>query len=491
MLEYVRKHELIGAGDRVGVAVSGGLDSVALLRLLLDLRGEVGIVLSVVHLNHGLRGVESDEDERFVSDLAKTHGLEFHSQRTNVKAYAAERHLSLETAGREVRYQFFGEVLFEQALKAVATAHTLDDQAETVLLRIVRGAGNRGLAGIYPNLPVNNQSNDISPGEKDAAPQPGSKAIIRPLLGTRRRDLEQYLAGLSQSWREDQSNRDLRHARNRVRHGILPRLERNLNPAVREALAETAEIARDEEIYWDRELSQLLPNFWRRYSRDEKDGIETSGELKRQLPELPAIQRRIVRAAAESLGLSLEFRHVEEILRLAVGGATTANLPGGWTVVRDQKYLRFVPPSEEDEVASDYERLLPVPGCAEVPEAGLRLEANLLDPAPAATYDPDCLLSRGSIVSGLLVRNWRPGDRFWPSHTKEPKKIKELLADKHITGAARKLWPVLVSGENVVWVRGFRTPAELQPRPNEYAVLIREIPLPIRRTTEFDDGRVK
>ena len=151
---YIRRHKLLNPGDRVGVAVSGGADSVALLRLLLELRTELGVVLSVVHFNHKLRGTQADDDEQFVADLASQNKLEFRSESRDVRAYAAAKHLSVETAAREMRYQFFRRLLLERRANRVATAHTVDDQAETVLLRVVRGAGTRGLAGIYPQLSV-------------------------------------------------------------------------------------------------------------------------------------------------------------------------------------------------------------------------------------------------------------------------------------------------------------------------------------------------
>jgi len=230
VLHYIRRHQLLKAGDRVGVAVSAGADSVALLRLLLELRKELGIVLSVIHFNHKLRGAEAESDEQFVVGLARQNKLELHRDSGDVEGHAAQKHLSLEAAGREMRYEYFSRLL-ENGLDRVATAHTLDDQAETVLLKMVRGAGTRGLAGIYTQLPVD--------GSKIS-----EKSIVRPLLGTRRRELEAYLKALGQGWREDSSNRDLRHSRNRVRHGIMPRLERHLNPAVREILSDVAEIAR-------------------------------------------------------------------------------------------------------------------------------------------------------------------------------------------------------------------------------------------------------
>ena len=310
VLEYIRKHDLLKAGDRVGVAVSGGADSVALLRLLLELRGEIGLILSVVHFNHKLRGKESEEDERFVGELAQTHKLDFYCDAGEVKQYAADKRTSLETAARELRYEFFRESLNDGHLSRIATGHTLDDQAETVLLRIVRGAGSRGLAGIYPKLTVTG-----SP----------TGAIVRPLLGTRREALEVYLRVLNQVWREDSSNRDLRHARNRVRHGIMPRLAANLNPAVREALAETAEIARAEEEYWREVISKLMP------------ASDVAVDFLEQLPL--ALRRRVVRAIAESLGLALEFHHVEAILALAAAdeqASGSMELSAGWTVRREK-----------------------------------------------------------------------------------------------------------------------------------------------------------
>ena len=152
MLAYIRKHELLKAGDRVGAAVSGGADSVAMLRLLLELRDEIGIVLSVVHFNHKLRGAESDGDEQFVAELAGRHELPFHGESGEVARHSAEKHLSIETAARELRYSYFRRMLAEDCMDRIATAHTLDDQAETVLMRLARGAGTRGLAGIYPQL---------------------------------------------------------------------------------------------------------------------------------------------------------------------------------------------------------------------------------------------------------------------------------------------------------------------------------------------------
>lgn len=438
----------------MGIAVSGGADSVALLRILLELQQEIGIVLSVVHLNHKLRGVESDADEQFVGEMAAEYGLEFVCESREVKAYAAEKKLSLETAARAVRYEFFEKCLSRNSLNKIATAHTLDDQAETALLKIARGAGTRGLAGIYPSRSI-----------QHLAVAQANHSIIRPLLGTPRVELEAYLTEIGQEWREDSSNRDLRHTRNRIRHGILPRLERHVNPSVRESLAEAAEIARAEEEYWASEIAQLLPQHWSGTPR----GGTISGKRFEALGL--ALRRRTVRAVGESLGLELEFKHVDEILGLKEGGCAT--LPGNWMVSRCKGDIRFEPASAEPV---DFSYDLPVPGRVEIAEAGIAIESAVIDDSGSERYSPEHLLDAKLVQKGMVVRNWRAGERFWPAHTKEPKKIKELLQDRHITGDEKKSWPVVASGDEVVWVRGFGVRRDFQANENK-GVLIRDSPI--------------
>jgi tRNA(Ile)-lysidine synthase len=455
VLDYIRREELLHAGDRVGVAVSGGADSVALLRIMLELRPELGIVLSVVHFNHLLRGEEADADEQFVTQLAHRHKLELFSGTGDVAAHARSHHLSTEAAARQLRYQYFRLLFEENKLNRIATGHTLDDQAETVLLRVVRGAGTRGLAGIYPQLLVIVDGSQFS--------------VVRPLLKTRRKLLEGYLGEIGQDWREDSSNRDLRHARNRVRHGIVPRLDRTLNPAVRETLGETADIARSEEEYWQNEVSRAMPEVWQ---------AECLILRPAELAALPlALRRRVVRTAAESLGLNLEFRHVEEILELDQRGPRSAMLPEGWLLSVTQGGLQFAPPSRAAAANPEYEYKLAVPGTIRVPEAGACFEVARVPGSAKAGYNPDHMLDPALLQKELTVRNWRAGDRYWPAHSKAPRKIKELLQERKLTGTERKLWPVVVSGQDIVWVRGFPTPARLRPGDGDHeALVIRELP---------------
>ncbi len=457
---YIEKNALLRPGDRVAVAISGGADSVSLLRLLIELRGELGIVLSCVHLNHKLRGAESDQDEQFVRELTANHGLPLVCESCDAKQRATQNKMSLEAAAREVRYEFFKRCLRNRPLEKIATAHTLDDQAETVLLKLARGAGTRGLTGIYPKVAVSHQPSAVSKGHARGY-------IVRPLLSTSRKDLEAYLVEIGQGWREDSSNRDLRHTRNRIRHGILPRFERHVNPSVRRALSEAADIARAEEDYWTDEIAMLLPEVWNR--------IGDAGSLNcKRLNELPlAARRRLLRAAASSLGLRLEFAHVEETFALENEGSSSA-LPEGWAVVLHAGELRFQPTSA---APSDYEYDLTVPGRVVVAEAGVVIEAlAVAGNSGSEKYNPEHLLDANSVTRGLTVRNWKAGERFWPAHTKEPRKIKDLLQDRHITGDDKKRWPVVASGDEIVWVRGLGARRDFQAK-NGQGVLIRESPI--------------
>ena len=501
VLGYVRQLQLLKAGDRVGVAVSGGADSVALLRLLLELRPELGIVLSIVHFNHKLRGAESDEDESFVCQLAREHKLEFHLASADVKEEAAAEGLSLEAAARELRYGFFQQLVEPDTqgrsqVAKIATGHTLDDQAETVLMRILRGSGMRGLAGIYPTVDLEEDGEVV--GE-----------VVRPLLEVRHRELEAYLREIGQTWREDSSNLDPRFTRNRVRRTLLPLLEGEFNPAITQGLSELADIARVEEDYWQNEISgwmgtaihwsepewarsgqqglvQLQPFNPKLQERMQEPGpavMNVNMDLLWLLSEPLAVQRRALKAVGELAGIPLEFRHVEEILRFAAeehNSGKRLSLPLGWSALRETAALTFLTPDlrSQERIPCDYEYALPLPGRAIVPEASLVIEAVQVNPGSStAEYNPDHLWDRAQLRDGLTVRNWRAGDRFWPVHTKSPKKVKELLQEKHVTGPARKTWPVVVSGDEVIWLRGFPRPANHHPDRSGKMILIRDTPL--------------
>jgi tRNA(Ile)-lysidine synthase len=340
LLKAIRKQESIRAGDRLAVAVSGGADSVALLCLLLELRGELGIVLSVAHVNHKLRGVESDEDERFVAKLARQHGLELHAWDAPVGgSQSSGQGSGIEAVARELRYGFFRQLAREGRVGKIATAHTLDDQAETVLLRIFRGTGIRGLSGIHPRIVFGEQGHAF--GE-----------LVRPLLGFRRSALQDFLRERGQSWREDSSNRDIAFLRNRVRHRLLPMIEEEFGEAAIEHMGELAEIARAEEEHWERVHPEV-----RGQSGGPGDETQQAASLRglavAPLLALPlAAQRRLVRAwmEANAPDLSVSFRLIEEALELARGPADRGpadkrsvgnrlELPGGGNLRRGRQEL--------------------------------------------------------------------------------------------------------------------------------------------------------
>jgi tRNA(Ile)-lysidine synthase len=455
LLKTIRKQGLIKAGDRVAAAVSGGADSVALLLLLLDLRAELGIVLSVAHVNHKLRGEESDADERLVGDLAQQHGLELHSTAAPLRAGDS----GVEAAARELRYGFFRQLARENRASKIATAHTLDDQAETVLLRMLRGTGIRGLSGIHPRL--------ILVELENAPPARALGEVVRPLLTFRRAELQDFLGQTGQTWREDSSNRDPSFLRNRVRHILLPVLNENFGTSAIHNLADLAEIARAEDEHWKVGHPEI---------RVQADSVEIASQLSLPL----ASQRRLIRSWLETQApeAGVSFRLIDEILDLARSAAGKAlQLPSGYSVRRTQEHLRLELGGDRS-VQDDYEYALPIPGEVEVPELGTRIQAAVVDPRTVPETEQDFLLDPSRLRQALKIRNWRPGDRFWPAHTKEAKKVKDLLNDRHIAGPEKKRWPVIVAGPDLVWVKGFPVPANLRPpAESRRALWIKEVAL--------------
>lgn len=316
-LPFNRQH--LTPGHRVCVAVSGGADSVALLRALHAATQpsptSLGVGLSAAHLHHGLRGPEADADLHFVADLCATLDLPLHTHHVDVAAHAGATGETLEEAARTLRYAFFTSLLRSGQADAVLTAHTLDDQAETVLMKLLRGAWTEGLGGIHPVLRI-----DIP---KQPASQP-AKQILRPLLSTSRAEVEAYLRALHQLWREDSSNQDPAFTRNRLRHDLLPGL-RAFNPSLDHTLSHLSEIAREEELFWQAELDRHLPHLLLpgKPVRGGGRAVSTAPaeaslalEIERLRPLPAALRRRILRAAARQLGARLSFEETERLLAL-------------------------------------------------------------------------------------------------------------------------------------------------------------------------------
>lgn len=460
----------------------------ALLRIMLEVRGELGVVLSLAHFNHKIRGADSDGDEQFVCGLAQEYGLDFYLGTGDAPGHARKSKQSLETAARELRYRFFTELLSSRKADKVATAHTMDDQAETVLMRLIRGAGTRGLAGIYPAQPANA---DI--------------AIVRPLLDFRREDIRHCLEAKKQSWREDSTNADLHHTRNSIRHELLPMLAERYNPAIIETLSRTAEVARAEEEFWAKECERLLPLIvlpgkpvrggGRAVTPESNASFGLSIEELSKQPE--ALQRRLIRAAAASPGIVMDMEHVADVLSLLSTPAKSAQLPGGWRVSKGLRELRFerlsTTPKQAEGIfranpggkpTSGYEYPLPVPGQVAVPEINSVVHARLLPSPPrneGYNHSPSAgktSASTGAVEIGdaaLKLRSWHSGDRFWPAHTAAEKKVKELLQALKVEQPLRSLWPVVAAGEQVIWVQGTRPRQIFMERDGVRHALIIEV----------------
>ena len=320
-------------GQRVCCAVSGGADSVALLRGLHEANGgrePVGLVLRAVHVHHGLRGAEADADEAFVRALCAELGVDLRVERVDTAARQAEAREGVEEAARHLRYAVFWRLLEEGWAETIATAHTLNDQAETVLMKLLRGAWTEGLGGIWPVVATPAVATRGMPGQGPAAI---AREIVRPMLRVWRPQVEAYLRGLGQTWCEDSSNGDPRLLRNRIRHEVLPLL-RGLNPSVEEVLCRTASVARDEEAFWKVEIARLLPGMVLPGKPVRGGGRAVSTavgeqvialELERLKAVMPAVRRRLVRAAAAQLGFRLSAEETGKLLGLA-GLETVAGL---------------------------------------------------------------------------------------------------------------------------------------------------------------------
>jgi tRNA(Ile)-lysidine synthase len=460
--DAIQKQGFVRAGERVGVAVSGGADSVALLLLLVELRKQLGIVLSVAHFNHKLRGKHSDADEKFVAKLAAKCGLAFHAGRGDIAARAKSKRANLEDTARRARYEFFAHLVEDGRVDKVAVAHTADDQAETVLAHILRGTGITGLGGIHPVV--------------------GN--VVRPLLGVRRAELRAYLRSKKQTWREDATNRDTTRMRARIRKKLLPVLEKQFQAAVVDHLATLAELAREDEAF----LGALVDERMRKcvekgtgsakistsdlLNSSRKKDFTTEGT--EDAEKSFAISRRMVRRIVGELKPregQLNAGHVRSILELAESGENgkCLLLPGGVEVRREQDSLIFSARGAIGETNRrkplEFERAINLYGKGievSVPELGCVFRFRVIDwPAKRGdTIEKGFVLDRDALRSPLVLRNWRPGDKLRPCGHRSAHKLKRLLNQKRVSRWEREGWPVLTSGGVLAWARGFPAAAE-------------------------------
>lgn len=437
VLATIRKHGLVQPGTRVVAAVSGGADSVALALALGALAPSHDFTLAgLAHLHHGLRGAEADADERHVAALASRLGVPLISARENVAVLAAEAGESVEAAARRARYAFLERAASELGAGVVATGHTADDQAETLMLRLMRGAGLQGLSAIRPR----------------------NRNVIRPLLDVRRTEVERYLRESGETWREDASNADRAIARNRVRHEVMPALKQAGGEAVVDALARTAALIQDDAEELERQAIEMA----------RRDVLLDDSGTRLSIPALEragaALGRRIVRRALEGSagGRFQSLEHVEAVRSLIRGDSPAAVQVPGAVARREGAAIRIEPDRRLDADGAVFEARLPVPGEVALPVGGLvvsaghgRVGADSAPPLGPLGATGHQVALQGVDASFLVVRNRRPGDAIRPLGAPGRRKVQDVFVDRKVPRHERDRVPLVVDDRGrILWVVG-------------------------------------
>ena len=440
--DFVGRYPALGASKRIGVAVSGGGDSVALARLAHQAQNLYGWSLTLLHMNYGLRGLESEADADFVVQLGKELGCPVLVERVHPEGRSEEEL-------RRLRYDWFATC----DVDVILTGHTLDDQAETVLFRLVRGTGPSGLVGVPPTT--------------------GGR-IYRPLLALRRDEIRGWLRANGFPWREDSSNLDLTYRRNWLRHDLLPLLRRELNPEADRALAQLAEISFAEEQWLDGLVAEKLAEL----ARPEVNWMVLDCERFRLEPL--ALRRRLLRALLERVKGNLreiEFAHVEAALRLTEESEGNGRIQvPGIDLMRSFGSMRVIRLQTLSELpARNFRVDFAVPGQVVVPE-GAGIVVSTLDRGcnynkSDGSLDWDRLFAAIRANHRLELRNWRPGDSYLRNGSSGPEKIKELFQKHRIPLWHRRAWPIVVLGDLLVWAADFGPAVEFAAGPETRTAL--------------------
>ena len=434
---FLVQSSCIPVGSRVLVAVSGGADSVALLALLCQVSDAMELHLEAAHLDHSLRN-SSFDDSRFVEQLCVDLGVPLIVERLDVAEIARQRKGNLEEVARDLRRDFLETSARTLNCHLIALGHHADDQAETFLMRLLRGSGPAGLAGMRV---VN-------------------KSVVRPLLSFHRNDLVAYLRGEGIAWREDESNLDQMFTRNRIRHELLPLLE-NYNPNISDQIAGLCELLRQDDDFWETLVAQELARcgIW------QEDGYILERLLLQELA--PALAGRIVRAALQQVRGDLRgvsAIHVADILKLVRAGSPQGelNLPGVWVARRYEKLLLT---KQKPESVEPFATVLSGPGGYPLP-GGQVLHVLLAEQAIGESSDI-VEFDAASLSFPLQLRHCQPGDRLCPSGMRGTKKLQDLFVDLKLIKEERKKALVVLKDDEVVWVVGLRRSEGRRPRDNE------------------------
>lgn len=452
---------MVAPGDRVLVGVSGGADSMVLLHLFHQLAAHWQISLGVAHLNHGLRGDAADEDAALVCRTAASLELSCHMEKADVKKIQRKHRLSPEDAARQVRYAFFEKTMKQEGCTRLALGHHLDDNAEQVLLAVLRGSGTRGLGGI---LPVRGRH-------------------IRPLINIRKNAIEQYARKNGIVFRNDESNTDLTYTRNHIRHQLLPFLSDAYNPRIHHHLGRLADILRNEEA-WLTELTEQ--HYAALVIRREADAVFLCGRTLCQAPL--ALSRRLVRRAIEDCHGSLKrisFDHITAVLDLLTGHAdkTCLHLPAGIIVRRnsDQLVVQQGPKRRHPRLppvfSSPEQMTIPLPFPDTVQSTAMGMGLCFFSQAPDTLPDwgsvspHQAFFDLEKIQWPLVLRFPRPGDRFFPLGAPGSRKLKKFFIDHHIPPEKRSRSPVLADAAGILWLVGHRMDTRVRVTPETRRVL--------------------
>ncbi|MFC1987236.1 tRNA lysidine(34) synthetase TilS [Chloroflexota bacterium] len=456
ILRFIREYHLLSGQHCLLVAVSGGQDSVCLLHTLLKLQEALNIKLHVAHLNHQLRGTESEADAQYVSQLACQLGIPVTIEQCDVKAYQAQQRTSLEEAAREVRYNFLAQVAKSVGTDLVAVGHTTDDHIETILMHLIRGTGTRGLRGLQPSSLWKSSGSSLT--------------VIRPLLPVSRQETADYCYSHKLTPRMDASNLSLSPLRNRIRQQLLPLLQ-SYNPQVTEALLRTARLAGDTLAFLDKET--ILS--WDKIARRQGNTIVLD---RKEFLELPlALQRHLLRMVIEGLLGNLkdiEARHIEEIMAaLTKPAGKRLSLPRGlvFTIEYNQYLLGPDPAALSPFPVLKNEFALKIPGETLLP--GWRVEATIVERERMGDSDSDftAYLNLDKAGSKVAVRCRQPADRFQPLGMDQSKKLGEFMIDTKIPRAWRQRVPIVCSPEHILWVVGWRIDDRVKVTENTRQVL--------------------
>jgi len=446
--DTIIKYNMIRDGDRVVVAVSGGPDSVCLLDILQELKDELGIELVVAHFDHGLRPGEDEAETKFVESLTAALNLPFETKKAGPGM--GQEGASLEERARHARYQFLEEVKEKFVSQKIAIGHNLNDQAETVLIRLLRGSGPSGLAGIPPCR---------------------EEKIIRPLIEITRGQIKSYLELKGLPHMTDSSNLQACYLRNKIRLELLPRL-REYQPRIVELLGRTADIMRNDE-FW---LATMAEEWVERWAETRGDG-EIRIPLSSFAMLADALKNRVIRYAIKKTGGSLRrvsLRHIEAINQMAMGEKpqTRVNLPKG--IIAKKVYDRLVFTGTKDTRSEDFFYLLDRPGTFDLTTLGRTILLAEMEKAALSEMGTSrwcAYLNADRLTYPLTIRNVRPGDKFVPLGMSGHKKLKDFFMDLKVPSEDRGQTPILFCRDIPIWVCGFRIDDRFKILPETKKIL--------------------